>query len=586
MSAVIGGGTAGLTIAARLAAEPSTSVAVIEAGGFYEQDNGNYSVLPGLCLSSPFLAATEVFPQNPLVDWGLVSVPQVGAMNRRIHYAQGKTLAGSSALNAMAYHRGTTGAYDRWADIVGDQSYTFPNLLPYFQKSCHFSPPNDAKRQTPNATVKFDRHAFSSTGGPLQVSYSNWVDVALTWFQRAFTNIGLPISNSGFNSGSLTDRAAWITSTIDPNLGERSSSQTSFLEQAISTTSITIYTQTQAKKILFNGTTANGVSVTTQGVNYLIAANKEVILSAGVYHSPQMLMISGRILPVSLPHQTTENVAGIGPRATLERQNIAVISDLPGVGQNLWDQPIFSIATQINVPTQAQSITQPAALIEFISSASGPYSSLNGMIAFEKIPRFLRANFTRPAVTALSQFPADWPEVEYATGTSVTPTGAGLGLIEAALSAPISRGNVTIAGPDISTPPVFDMGWLSDPADADAQVAVAAFKRMRQAWNSIKNITAGSELVPGPTVRSDAEILNYIRNVTIPLYHAGATCAMGKKGDVNAVVDSQARVFGVQGLRVVDMSAAPFTPPGHPQATVYMLAEKIADDIKMSRTKT
>ena len=207
------------------------------------------------------------------------------------------------------------------------------------------------------------------------------------------------------------------------------------------------------------------------------------------------------------------------------------------------------------------------------------------MIAFEKIPHSLRANFTKAATTALAQFPNDWPEVEYATGTTLSPTGGTLGLIEAALSAPVSRGNVTIAGPDVLTPPVFNMAWLSDPANADAQVAVAAFKRMRQAWRSIANITLGSEVVPGPTVQSDADILTYIRNVSIPLYHAGATCAMGKQNDSKAVVDSQARVFGVHGLRVVDMSAVPFTPPGHPQATVYMLAEKIATDIQTQETK-
>ena len=202
------------------------------------------------------------------------------------------------------------------------------------------------------------------------------------------------------------------------------------------------------------------------------------------------------------------------------------------------------------------------------------------MIAFEKIPQSLRSKFPEAALTALDQFPADWPEVEYATGTTVVPTtGTSLGLIEAALSAPVSRGNVTIAGPDIITPPVIDMGWLTDPAGADAQVAVAAFKRMRQAWGTIPNITIGPELVPGPSVQTDEEILTYIRNVTIPLYHAGATCAMGKKGQEGSVVDSQARVYGVEGLRVVDMSAMPFTPPGHPQASVYMLAEKVADDI-------
>lgn len=201
------------------------------------------------------------------------------------------------------------------------------------------------------------------------------------------------------------------------------------------------------------------------------------------------------------------------------------------------------------------------------------------MVAFEKIPENLRRNFTKAALTALDQFPADWPEVEYATGTDAGPDGSGLGLISATLTAPVSRGSVTIASADISTPPVIDMAWLTDPAGADAQVAVAAFKSIRQAFSTISEIITGPELAPGSTVQSDADILTYIRNVSVPFYHGGATCAMGKKSDANAVVDSQARVFGVEGLRVVDMSAAPFTLPGHPQATVYMLAEKIADDI-------
>ena len=568
--------------------DPSTSVAVIEAGGFYEQDNGNYSVLPGLLPSIPFLATTEVFPQNPLMDWGLVSVPQTGAMNRRIHYAQGKTLSGSSGINGMTYLRGTTGAYDRWADLVGDQSYTFKSLLPYFEKSCKFSPPNNAKRQTPNATVRYDPSVFSSTGGPLRVSYSNWVDVAMTWFQRAFTSIGLPISDTGFNSGSLTGNAAWIPSTIDPTLGERSSSQTSFLEEAIQNTNIIVYTQAQASKILFKDKTVNGVSVTTQGVDYTISANREVILSAGAFHSPQLLMISGRHFSRIGDQSRELNIPslGIGPRATLEQYKIPVLSDLPGVGQNLWDRPAFSVGAEVNLPVQAQLISQPAALSELLDSASGPLSSLNALVAHEKIPQSLRANFTGAATTALAHFPSDWPDVEYVTETGLSPTGRALGVIQAVLAAPVSRGNVTIAGADISTPPVFNMAWLSDTANADAQVAVAAFKRIRQAWRSIANTTLGPEIVPGPTVQSDADILAYIRNVSVPFYHAGATCAMGRKSDANAVVDSQARVFGVQGLRVVDMSAAPFMPPGHPMATVYMLAEKIAADIQTRGTES
>ena len=124
------------------------------------------------------------------------------------------------------------------------------------------------------------------------------------------------------------------------------------------------------------------------------------------------------------------------------------------------------------------------------------------------------------------------------------------------------------------------MGWYTDDASADAQVAVAALKRIGQAFATITNMTARPELAPGPTIQTDQDILTYIQNSTIPLYHAGATCAMGKVGDRGAVVDAHARVIGVKNLRVVDMSAVPFVPPGHPQATVYMLAEKIADDIQ------
>ena len=278
---------------------------------------------------------------------------------------------------------------------------------------------------------------------------------------------------------------------------------------------------------------------------------------------------------------------GVGPAALLERYSIPVISDLRGVGRNLWDQPIFGVQHKINLPIQAQLISDPQsaaqAVSEFLEDASGPYSSLNGMIAFEKIPKDLRSNFTGGALTALNQFPVDWPEVEYATATALGPDGSHLGLIEAALSAPVSRGNVTISSSSVSNPPEINMGWFTDPAGADAQVPIAAFKRIRQAFSTISNTTLGPELSPGPAVQSNADILNYIKSVCIPLYHSGATCAMGKAGDPNAVVDSRARVIGVKGLRVVDMSAAPFMPPGHPQATAYMLAEKIVDDIRNNR---
>lgn len=241
----------------------------------------------------------------------------------------------------------------------------------------------------------------------------------------------------------------------------------------------------------------------------------------------------------------------------------------------------------MDIPTAAQLITLPqyaaTTLQQYLRNAAGPLSSLSGFIAFEKIPPTLRRAFTAPALTALASLPTDWPEVEYLTSSAIGPSGSGLGIILASLSSSFSRGNITISSADIADPPVINLGWLSDADDVDAQVAVAAFKRMRQAWDSIPQITTGPELRPGPTVQSDEQILAYIRNSTSTLYHAAGTCKMGKRGDPMAVVDSRARVFGVKGLRVVDNSASPFAVPGHPQSTVYMLAEKIAGVIRQGR---
>lgn len=263
----------------------------------------------------------------------------------------------------------------------------------------------------------------------------------------------------------------------------------------------------------------------------------------------------------------------------MEHYGIPVLSDLPGVGQNLWDQILFPVIRGMNLPSSAEYVDSPEfaqqTIEKYVDSKSGPLSSMNGFIAFEKIPEDLRMGFTTAALNDLSQFPSDWPEVEYFSNTAFTE-GLNMGVMLAALDASLSRGNVTISSADASVPPVINLGWLSDPHNTDAQVAVAAFKRIRQAWASIPSILIGDEVAPGPAVSTDAEILAYIRASASTIYHAAATCAMGNNPSAGAVVDSSARVFGVQGLRVVDNSIVPFAVPGHPQSTVYMLAEKIA----------
>ncbi|KUJ12847.1 FAD-linked reductase [Mollisia scopiformis] len=471
----------------------------------------------------PVLSVSTSYPRQPLVDWDLITEPQTSANNRRIHFARGKTLGGCSAINTLGYHRGSIGSYQYWADLVGDQSYTWPNILPYFKKSTTLTPPDLAKRNVQNATVLYEPKAFdNSLNGPVQVSWGNWVDITGTWLALGMQSIGLPLSPTGFSSGILSGYGGWVTSEIKAKDATRSSSEASYLRQAIEDTDIMVYTHTQAQRILFDQGTpqkANSVLVSTNGYEYIISANKEVILSAGVFHSPQLLMVSG-----------------IGPKATLEANDIPVVVDLPGVGQNLQDQIFFDVLSGVNTPNTAALVADPTQtanlLSNYFNNATGPYSSAGGFIAFEKIPPSMR-NFTKRTSDLLNTIPADWPELEYIVlaypntpGANATTVGAMSGTIQA----PFSRGNVTISSSSMLDPPLINMGWLTDPADGE--LLVAAVKRCRQAWASdvLKPIKVGPEILPGPDVQSDADILVWLRGVVAPVWHPSSTCSMGKKG--------------------------------------------------------
>jgi choline dehydrogenase len=572
---VIGGGTAGLTLAARLAQDSDVTVAVIEAGGFYQQDNGNGSVIPGLCTTQ--FVGSDPDDTQPLIDWGFVTTPQAGIQNRRTHYARGKTLGGSSARNYMAYHRGSAGSYQQWADEVGDESYTLSKLEQYFDRSINVTAPNTLVRR-PNATVDYHVNASSIQDGyhhPLHLSWPNWVDSISTWSLQAFRSLGLVSVGAGFENGDLNGYF-YTPATLDPGSQHRSSSQTSFLDYAMGTTSIKVYANAFARQIQFSDNkTANGVLVQSGTKNYTLGAKREVILSAGAFQSPQLLMVSG-----------------VGPKETLEQHGIPVVANLPGVGQNLQDQPLVGVSYRVSVPTSSHLINDPIYAAEaatlYLANGTGPLAGPPGLLAFERISDNRPELLSKNTLSALKQYPADWPQVEYLTQngysgfnrnyqTADPVDGYNYATIAAVVVSPFSRGNVSISSADASVQPDINPNWLTTPEDVD--IAVAGFKRVREIWSQI-NVTIGPEYLPGPNVTSDAQIIYYMRQSAFTLYHASATCKMGRINDTMAVVDSQARVYGVSGLRVVDASAFPFLPPGHPQATVYMLAEKIAADIR------
>lgn len=470
----------------------------------------------------------------------------------------------------------------KWADEVDDQSYTWDNFLPFYRKSCNYTPYNPALY---NSTIlPQEPGVFDPAGGPLHVSFSNYADAFGTWAQKAFTGVGMRVIN-GLNAGVLNG-SAYSTLTIDPRNGYRSSSESSFLQAALQNgTAPTIYKNSLARRILFNSTTATGVLVTTAGpygippLNYTLTARKEVIVSAGVFQSPQLLMVSG-----------------IGPQATLHQYGIQVLKDLAGVGQNMWDHVLFGANRRVNVLTASASLNNPVlaakSAAQFRANGSGPLSAFGaGYYGWEALPQPYRSNLSSTAIAALAAFPSDWPELEwlpisaylgYQTNrqTEDPRDGHNYATINPGLLSPLSRGNVTISSADMSDPPILNPNWLTDPTDQE--VAVQSFKRSREIWSVLaeNNVTADDiEYLPGLNVTSDADILAYIQASFMTIYHAAATCKMGSSNDSMAVVDSQARVYGAQNLRVVDASSFPFLPPGHPQSTVYALAEKIAADI-------
>ncbi|BCR91285.1 GMC family oxidoreductase [Aspergillus chevalieri] len=576
---VVGGGNAGSTIASRLAENKSVSVAVVEAGGFYEIDNGNYSVVPGY--SSQF-TGSKPNAYNPLIDWGFSTESQQALGGRKLHYARGKTLGGCSARNFMLYHRPTVDSMQRWADEVDDQSYAFDNLLPYYKKSCHYTPPNQGLYT--NSTNNQTADAFSSSGGPLEVSFSNAVDAFGTWARKAFITAGMGQIN-GLNSGRLLG-SAYATFTINPKNAHRSTSESSFLKQSLNNGSgLVVYKNTLAQKILFDSNkTATGVQIATGGtfgtppINFSLNARNEVILSAGALQSPQLLMVSG-----------------IGPCDHLSKFGIPCLSNLPGVGQNMLDHPVFGTAHRVNVLTNSASANNKTLAAEnankYLHHATGPLSIFGpGYYGWEKLPDPYRSKLSNASITALANFPPDWPELEYLPVAAFNGDnqvkqpadpldGHNYATLNIALVAPLSRGTVSLSGPDMTTPPLVDPNWLSHPADMD--LAVQSFKRTREIWSILSKMGIADpvEYYPGANVTSDAQIREFVKESMRPVFHAACTCKMGKKGDGMAVVDSSARVYGVQGVRVVDASSFPLLPPGHPQSTVYALAEKIADAI-------
>lgn len=283
-----------------------------------------------------------------------------------------------------------------WADVVNDSSYTFDKALPFYKKSVQFTPP-DVEKRADNATAGFDSGAYDPQGGPLQVSYPNYAMPFSSWMKRGMQAISIG-ENKDFNLGNLMG-AQYCASTISPKDESRSSSHT-FLE-SIKPASLSTYIHTLAKKINFDEN-KKATSVEVQGLlgAFTLTARKEIVVSAGAFQSPQLLMVSG-----------------IGPAETLREHGIDPVVELPGVGQNMWDHPFVAPSYRV----QTSGFTGVAANIFYLVEQyfrktflrKGVISNpIADYLGWEKIPESLRSKFSESTKKELERFPDDWPEVE------------------------------------------------------------------------------------------------------------------------------------------------------------------------------
>ncbi|SMQ52975.1 unnamed protein product [Zymoseptoria tritici ST99CH_3D7] len=545
---IVGGGTGGLAVAHRLAEDGRNSVAVIEAGGFY-QESGNFSVIPAYGEAAFTSISPDAINESPERDltWPFVTVPQASAGGAQFRYARGKTLGGTSALHSQNYQRPPVGYHKVWAEQVGDASYEWSNMFRFYQKSTNLTQITDLRAK--NASFP-PNNLVGETTGPIQISYGTWATPIASWIQRAFRELGVADAPSQINGAILGAQYNPVTQNYDTQT--RESSQTSYLDASFNhgRTNLKVYKHSLAQKVIFNSK-KEAVGVAVQGFEsghpFVLSADKEVIVSAGAFQSPQLLMVSG-----------------VGPKATLQKHNIPVVADRPGVGRNLQDHTIFNVAQEVNVQTYTGLAGDRAAidLAEKEYKNNSPprgilASQLGDFLAWENLPAKYRTAFTAQTKADLAQYPADWPEVEYIVASA--PFGAAefstpkdpknIFYFTPCLNRPQSRGNIAISSSNMRDQPLINPNLLS--TKTDEQVLVATFRRTRDFFNakSFKPVLIGEELLPGkenvPLDATDEEILTYLKASNSGWsWHASCTCKMGRRDDPMAVVDSEARVYG------------------------------------------
>ena len=532
----MGAGTAGCLLANRLSADPANRVLLIEAGG---RDNYHWIHIP-----VGYLYCID----NPRTDWRFRTEPDPGLNGRSLIYPRGKTLGGCSSINGMLYIRGQARDYDHWAEVTGEDAWTWANCLPDFMRH------EDHYRLDDNGDADPDHHKYHGHGGEWRVERQRLKWKVLEDFATACVEAGIPRTRD-FNRG---DNEGVDYFEVNQRSGWRWNTSKAFLRGVAKRPNLTLWHSTHVLGLAFDtgGSVprCTGVRVERPGQGETLAsAEREVILSAGAIGSPQLLQLSG-----------------IGPAGLLREHGIDLVRDLPGVGENLQDhlqiRSVYKVKGATTLNTMTHSLLGKARIgLAYLLTRSGPMSMAPSQLCLftRSSDEFEHANIeyhVQPlSLDAFGQPLHDFPAIT-ASVCNLNPT---------------SRGTVRIRSRDPKQAPAIAPNYLSSPEDR--KVAADSLRVTRRiAAQPAFAAYQPEEYKPGLQYLTDEELTRLAGDIGTTIFHPVGTNRMGRADDELAVVDPHLRVRGVSGLRVVDASVMPTITSGNTNSPTLMIAEKAA----------